>query len=181
MELEDGYIHPYREITLGEMAEHALVYYNFPNPMAYPEYVAPEEVGTYNTDIITAELLAKNTDLPEASCRHLPQWHGVVMDDMELLTSDIHLDDNVYEYEIKTVKDAGFNYICLDLDFNWLQDYQLFNFKKQCKHSFQGDCSEGGRRKAECGAAGKAGSGAGMVHGKRHPSESAGNRRWRLL
>ena len=100
MELEDGYIHPYREITLGEMAEHALVYYNFPNPMACPEYVAPEDVGTYNTTIIPSELLAKNTDLPEASCQHLPKWHGVVMDDMELLTSDIHLDDNVYEYEI---------------------------------------------------------------------------------
>ena len=137
MELEDGYIHPYREITLGEMAEHALCYYNFPNPMACPEYVAPEEVGTYNTDIITAELLAKNTDLPEASCQHLPQWHGVVMDDMELLTSDIHLDDNVYEYGIKAVKDAGFNYICLNLDFNWLQDYQLFNFKNNASTAFK--------------------------------------------
>ena len=137
MELEDGYIHPYREITLGEMAEHALCYYNFPNPMAYPEYVAPEEVGTYNTDIITAELLAKNTDLAEASCQHLPQWHGVVMDDMELLTSDIHLHDNVYEYEIKAVKDAGFNYICLNLDFNWLQDYQLFNFKNNASTAFK--------------------------------------------
>ena len=137
MELEDGYIHPYREITLGEMAEHALVYYNFPNPMAYPEYVAPEEVGSYNTTIIPSELLAKDTDLPEASCRHLPQWHGVVMDDMELLTSDIHLHDNVYEYEIKAVKDAGFNYICLNLDFNWLQDYQLFNFKNNASTAFK--------------------------------------------
>lgn len=138
MELEDGYIHPYREITLGEMAEHALVYYNFPNPMAYPEYVAPEEVGTYNTTIIPAELLAKDTDLPGASCQHLPaQWHGVVMDDMELLTSDIHLDDNVYEYEIKAVKDAGFNYICLNLDFNWLQDYQLFNIENNASTAFR--------------------------------------------
>ena len=79
------------------MAEHALCYYNFPNPMACPEYVAPEEVGTYNTDIITAELLAKNTDLPEASCQHLPQWQGVVMDDMELLTGVVRLEVNGYE------------------------------------------------------------------------------------
>lgn len=53
MELEDGYIYPYREITVGEMVEHALRYYHFPNPMAYPEFVAPEEAITYNPHIIT--------------------------------------------------------------------------------------------------------------------------------
>lgn len=138
MELEDGDIDPYREITVGEMVEHALVYYNYPNPMEYPEFVAAEDVGTYNTDIITEDLLTRETDLPEASCEHLPaEWHGVIMDDMELLTSDIHLDDNIYEYEIQAVKDAGFNYIGLNLDFNWLQDYLLFDSSSSASSTFQ--------------------------------------------
>ena len=68
-----------------------------------------------------------------ARCGH--GRHGAA--DQRHLTSDIHLDDDVYEYEIKAVKDAGFNYICLNLDFNWLQDYQLFNFKNNASTAFK--------------------------------------------
>lgn len=128
IELEDGKLNYTRELTMGEMVEHALRYYHYPDPLALPTFVAPEDVGSFNPDIITAELLEKETTLPEASCAHLPeQWHGVVMDDMQQADkSSTHLDLEVYEYEIQAVKDAGFNYIGLNLDFSYLQDYELF-------------------------------------------------------
>lgn len=126
--LEDGYIHPTKPLTVEDAAEYALKFWNYPNPMAYPRYVEPEDVGTYNGQIITPELLAKETDLPEADCSRLPSdWHGVVMDDMVWLETNGHLDHRIYEYEIQAVKEAGFNYIGLELDFNWLQDSFLFH------------------------------------------------------
>lgn len=125
---EDGNFNPLRELTVAEITESALCFYNYPNPMDLPEFIAPEEMGSYNSDIITSELLTKETDLPEASCQHLPaEWHGVVMDDMDWLGQYTHLDGNVYEYEIKAVKDAGFNFIAFNLDFNNLQEYYLFD------------------------------------------------------
>ena len=127
--LEDnGSFNPTGELTVADAAEYALIFYNYPNPMAVPEFVAPEDVGTYNTDIITEDLLTKDTDLPAASCEQLPSdWHGVVMDDMQLIYDNNHWDNNIYEYEIQAVKEAGFNYIGLELDFNWLQDMILYS------------------------------------------------------
>lgn len=116
--LEDGQIKWTKEITLSELCEYALIFYNYPDPTAYPTYLAPEEVGKYNEDIITADLLAKETDLPAASCQNLPSsWRGVVMDHMSY-EDKYHTDDYIKEYELQAVKDAGFNYIGLYLDFN---------------------------------------------------------------
>lgn len=127
---EDGLFNALGELTVEEMAESALCFYNYPNPMEIPEFIAPEEMGSFNPTIITSDLLTKETDLPEASCQKLPeQWRGVVMDDMDWLGQYTHLDGNVYEYEIKAIKDAGFNFIGFNLDFNWLQDYWLFGDK----------------------------------------------------
>ena len=124
-------------MTVAEVAECALVYYNFPNPMAYPTFVAPEEVGSFNPEIITANLLAKETDLPTPSCENLPkQWHGTVMDDMTIFERNHHQDDRVYEYEIQKVKEAGFNFIGLNLDFSWLQDNVLMDEQKDCYVDF---------------------------------------------
>lgn len=124
----DGKVNVCRELTAEEVAESALCFYHYPNPMEMPEFVSPEEMGGFNTDIITMELLNKETDLPEASCQKLPsEWHGVVMDDMDWLGNYTHLDGNVYEYEIKAVKDAGFNFIAFNLDFNNIQEYYLFD------------------------------------------------------
>jgi len=128
--MEDGYFNGLDTLTIEEAVECALVYYNFLNPMDYPTYLAPEEVGAYNPEIITPELLNKETSLPAASCENLPaQWHGVVMDDMELVAYNMHTDPEIYEYEIQKVKEAGFNFIGLNLDFSWLQDYWLFDSK----------------------------------------------------
>lgn len=121
--LEDGCINPTKALTVADAAEYALKFYHYPNPMAYPEFVAPENVGTYNENTITAELLTKDTDLPEPSCTYLPaNWHGVVMKDMGYQMRTTHLDDRIYEYEIKAIKEAGFNFIGLELDFSWLQE-----------------------------------------------------------
>ena len=126
--LEDGYINPTKPLTVADAVEYALKFWNYPNPMAYPLYVSPEDVGVYNEKIITKDLLTKETDLPEADCSYLPSdWHGVVMDDMVWLETNGHLDHRIYEYEIQAVKEAGFNYIGLELDFNWLQDSFLFH------------------------------------------------------
>jgi len=125
---EEGNFNPLRELTVAEVTESALCFYHYPNPMDLPEFIAPEEMGSYNPEIITQELLSKETDLPEASCQKLPaEWHGVVMDDMDWLGAYSHLDGNVYEYEIKAVKDAGFNFVGFNLDFNNLQEYYLFD------------------------------------------------------
>ena len=132
MQMEKAEFEPFRELTFGEVVESALRLYNAPNPVAWPEFVAVEEVGAYNTDIITADLLNKETDLPAASCEKLPSnWHGVVFNDLQTIGIDtMHQDAMVYEYEIQAVKDAGFNYIGLYLDFSWLQDYILFESKR---------------------------------------------------
>ncbi len=125
---EEGNFNPLRELTVAEITESALCFYNYPNPMDLPEFIAPEEMCSYNSDIITADLLTKETTLPEASCQKLPaEWHGVVMDDMDWLGEHTHLDGSVYEYEIKAVKDAGFNFIGFKVDFSNLQEYYLFD------------------------------------------------------
>lgn len=127
-------------LTVVEAAECALVYYNFPNPMAYPTFVAAEEVGSFNPDIITADLLEKETDLPVPSCENLPkEWHGTVMDDMTIFERNTHLDDRIYEYEIRKVKEAGFNFVGLNLDFSWLQDNILMDKQKDCYVDFVAD------------------------------------------
>ena len=125
---ENGCINPERELTLEAAVEYALVYHNYPNPMALPTFVAPEEVGGFNPEIITADLLEKETDLPTPSCENLPkEWHGVGMNDFQYIDSNslMHLDYGIYEYEIQQVKEAGFNFISLNLDFSWLQENML--------------------------------------------------------
>ena len=130
---EDGYINPTDALSVADAAEYALIFHNYPNPMEIPEYVLPEEVRIYNTNIITDDLLKKDTSLPDASCKYLPaEWHGVVMDDMQVTEEHtMHLDNEIYEYEIQSVKEAGFNFIGLNLDFSWLQDYLLFDTNKE--------------------------------------------------
>lgn len=127
--LDEGlYYNPLREMTLAEVVECALVYYNSINPVAVPQFVAPEDVGAYNGNIITADLLEKDTSLPMATCQQLPsQWHGVEFNDWNWLYNQCGTDLEIYEYEVQAVKDAGFNFIGLNLDIDWLQDYWFQN------------------------------------------------------
>ena len=128
MDYENGCVNPETELTLEAAVEHALIYHNYPNPMATPTFVAPEEVSSFNPEIITADLLEKETDLPTPSCQNLPgEWRGTVMDDFQYIDSNslMHTDYEIYEYEIQQVKEAGFNFISLNLDFSWLQENML--------------------------------------------------------
>lgn len=109
-------------MTVESMIEMALRLYNSfyiaPDPVSYEECVIADP------SILTADLLNRKTDLPDANCTYLPsEWHGVAMDDLRTSYEDgnYHYDGEIYEYEIQAVKDAGFNYIGLQLDFSWLQ------------------------------------------------------------
>lgn len=117
----NDYIDVEHVVTVEEMAEIALKTYHSFNP---PQTLIPyEECTTANESILTAELLSKETSLPDASCSYLPsEWHGVIMDELFFYPFDTgHFNAEIYEYEIQAVKDAGFNYIGLQLDFSWLQ------------------------------------------------------------
>lgn len=117
----NDYIDVAHVVTVEEMAEMALkTCHSFNGPQILIPY---EECTVANESILTAELLSKETSLPDASCSYLPtEWHGVIMDELVYPGRDTgHFDGEIYEYEIQAVKDAGFNYIGLQLDFSWLQ------------------------------------------------------------
>lgn len=120
---EDGNFRPYETMTVAQVAEAALRYYNSFEPAA--QMVPYEDTAAFDPAIITPELLAKQTTLPDASCALLPaEWHGVLMYDMGRVTNqstDWSLDKQIYAYEIQAVKDAGFNFIGLAFDFSVLQ------------------------------------------------------------
>ena len=114
-------------MTVETMAEMALrtyhAFYKTPNPVPY------ESCTVVNDTILTAELVNRETTLPDASCSNLPDsWHGVTLSDWSIYESwglavdyDLGFDAEIYEYEIQAVKDAGFNYIGLQIDLSWLQ------------------------------------------------------------
>lgn len=120
---ENRNFRPYETMTVAQVAEAALRYYNSFEPAA--QMVPYEETAAFDPAIITPELLAKETALPDASCSSLPaEWHGVLMFDMGRVTCqalDNNPDKQIYEYEIQAVKDAGFNFIGLAFDFSVLQ------------------------------------------------------------
>lgn len=114
---------PFETMTVEQVAEAALRYYNSFEPAA--EMVVYADTATFDPSIITPELLAKETTLPDASCTSLPsEWRGTLMFDMGRVISqalDGNPDKRIYEHEIQTVKDAGFNFIGLVFDFSVLQ------------------------------------------------------------
>ena len=124
MELdENSNFRPHETMTIAQAAEAALRYYHYFEDEA--EMVTYADTYTFDTSIITPELLAKETTLPDASCEKLPsQWHGTLMFDMGRVVAGalaFNPDSRIYEYEIQAVKDAGFNFIGLAVDFSRLQ------------------------------------------------------------
>lgn len=112
-------------MTVSTMAEMALrTYHSFGHERELAPY---EECVTADSSILTAELLSRETTLPDASCTSLPaEWHGVTMDEVGWIENNgqgevQNYDQGIYEYEIQAIKDAGFNYIGLQIDFSWLQ------------------------------------------------------------
>jgi len=120
---EDCNFRPFETMTVEQVAEATLRYYNSFEPAA--EMVAYADTAVFDTSIITPELLAKETTLPDATCAELPsEWRGTLVFDMGRVTSqalDAMQDKRIYEHEIQTMKDVGFNFVGLVFDFSVLQ------------------------------------------------------------
>ena len=79
-------------------------------------FVPLADIGTFNRQIITEELLQKPSKLPEATVSNIPYWTGFVCENMgsfnfidprwaELTSGGAHF----YEDNVKVVADEGFN------------------------------------------------------------------------
>lgn len=129
MELdENNYFRPRETMTIEQVAEATLRYYHSFEPTA--EMVSYADTPTFDSAIITPELLAKESTLPDASCEKLPnEWRGILLYDGRVSHQalDCMPDKHYYEYEIQAVKDAGFNFVGITFDFSRLQGPELQN------------------------------------------------------
>lgn len=127
MELdENNCFRPRETMTVEQVAEAALRYYYSFEPAA--EMVSYADTYGFDTSIITPELLAKETTLPDASCEKLPdQWRGNLIYNGRVIHQalDSMPDKHCYEYEIQAMKDAGFNFVGITFDFSRLQGPEL--------------------------------------------------------
>ena len=96
-------------MTVQEVVETALCYHNALEPK--PDFIPYGEPMHYDETIITADLLTKETTLPDASCSHLPkEWHGVN------LSLTAQTDDLTQAHELDVIKSAGFNFVSYAFD-----------------------------------------------------------------
>ena len=127
MELDaNNCFRPREPMTVAQVAEAALRYYYSFEPAA--EMVAYADTHTFDPTIITPELLARKTTLPDASCEKLPaEWRGTLIYDGRVIHQalDRMPDKHYYEYEIQAVRDAGFNFVGITFDFSRLQGPEL--------------------------------------------------------
>lgn len=118
---EDQNWNPADVLTIGDAAKAALRYWHYFEEPA--EKVSYDEVGTYDPTIITDDLLSKETDLPYNDCSDLPsEWHGILFNKLAWVSSSsFNPDCIVRNDDIRIVKDAGLNFIKLNLSFSYLQ------------------------------------------------------------
>lgn len=96
-------------MTVQEVVETALRYHNALE--SKPDFVPYGEPMHYDETIITPDLLARETTLPDASCSHLPsEWHGVN------LSETGQADQITQAHELDVIKNAGFNFVRLSFD-----------------------------------------------------------------
>lgn len=123
MELdENNRFRPHEAMTIEQVAETALLYYHYLEDEA--KMVPYADTLAFDSSIITSELLAKETTLPDASCAKLPsEWRGTLIFNGRAPRGflDRMPDKHYYEYEIQTVKDAGLNFVGITFDFSRLQ------------------------------------------------------------
>lgn len=89
-----------------------------------PEYVSIEDVGSYNPDIITDDLLNKDTTLPEASNQDLPgEWHGISYGYQNATWGATgNRDWFMNERDFQEIQDSGFNFVRI-----WTSWYHLLS------------------------------------------------------
>lgn len=114
---------PQEKLLTKDAIQIALRYYrSFPK---MPKEVTYESVVGYNKEIITDNLLGKQSNLPDCSNQFLPQWKGLMTPLMMHPTStanDRDPDDILTQTDIRLIKEAGFNYIGLNIGFASLQE-----------------------------------------------------------
>lgn len=114
---------PAQKMTIRDAADAAVRYWRFfEEPAVKVPYA---DAGTYDTSIITDELLHKETTLPANSCKHLPaEWHGILWDKWYWVATGAlsYNFDRVYRQEdVQILKDSGLNVARMMLSFSWLQ------------------------------------------------------------
>lgn len=82
-------------------------------------YTPIGEVGSYNTNIITDELLNKETTLPDATNQFLPYWTGYNLENKIFAREEYRY---FYEDEIKFLSDNGFNCARILYSFTFLSN-----------------------------------------------------------
>lgn len=120
---EDGNFMEHDTMLLRDGIEYVFHYYRslYPNP----EYVHIADVGTYDSSIITDELLNKETSLPEASNQHIPaEWHGISYKYQDSIWGALNGQPDwfINERDFEQIHDSGFNMIKI-----WTSWYHLMD------------------------------------------------------
>lgn len=83
------------------------------------KYIAPKNVGAYDSAIITSDLLSKSTNLPEVKQSKLPsEWKGMGLSHRQ---DGEHSFLPICESDIRMLHDNGFNFTRYFLDFTKLR------------------------------------------------------------
>ena len=117
---DDETFRPNETMGPAEAAGIACRYYHSLEPETV--YVPVGDVGTYNENIITADLLKKADTLPAASNAHLPNWKGY---NKQFMATMMGVGDEgsmwVTENEIKAIADSGANFLRLWISFAYFE------------------------------------------------------------
>ena len=113
---EDGTFRPNESISVADAIILAYHYYNSLAPE--PEYQDVNEVGAFNDNIITKELLEKETKLPEATNELLPAWKGVNLQYLATMAGNgEEANFWITEAQIEAMSEMGVNFLRLWISF----------------------------------------------------------------
>lgn len=113
---ENKNMHFLNEMTVQEVVETSLRYFR---ALESKDTVPYEEVTSFDSSIITPELLSRETTLPEASSSYLPvEWRGIYYD------YSAKLEDHPLERDIQIIKDTGFNFIRCSMNFTHFYGFE---------------------------------------------------------
>jgi len=94
-------------------ADAILSVYHYYRWLMVPDYKVVEDVGQYNKDIITDDLLNQNTSLPDATNKSLPAWKGFNVDHLSNIAHGALSGMPelwTFEADIRTIAESGGNF-----------------------------------------------------------------------